>query len=130
MGLKKTYAGGKYTEAKMRSFITSALRRCRYPVKYDALKLAFVKDGINPKTGRKCKLHKCAECKELFPASSMQIDHIEPVVPLEGFDNPVFLGYDWNEYIQRLFCDVKNFQAVCKPCHKMKSAEERKMRRK
>ena len=27
MGLKKTYAGGKYTEAKMRSFITSALRR-------------------------------------------------------------------------------------------------------
>ena len=112
----------------MRSFIMSALRRAMWPVKYRAIRDSYVKDGTNPKTGRKCRLHRCTECGDLFPQNQMQADHIEPVVPLEGFENKVWLEYDWNELIQRLYCEADGLQAVCKSCHKTKSAEERKAR--
>ena len=49
----------------------SALRRAQWPVKYEAIRSAFVRDGVNPATGRKCKLHKCSDCGELFPAKDM-----------------------------------------------------------
>ena len=53
----------------------SALRRAQWPVKYEAIRSAFVRDGVNPATGRKCKLHKCSVCGELFPAKDMRADH-------------------------------------------------------
>jgi len=81
-----------------------------------------VEDGINPKTGRKCKLHCCEECHELFPAKDMQADHIEPIVPLTGFDS-------WDNVIERLYCEVEHYQALCKECHSKKSKEENRIRR-
>ena len=49
------------------------------------------------------------------------VDHIDPVVPI-GVD----IGFD--EYIQRLFCDPKNLQALCDKCHKDKTNKERSER--
>lgn len=128
MPVEKPYNGGEWTTARMRSFIMSALRRAMWPVKYRAIRDSYVEDGTNPKTGRRCRLHRCSECGDLFPQNQMQADHIKPVVPLEGFDNKVWLEYDWNELLQRLYCEADGLQAVCKSCHKEKSLEERKKR--
>lgn len=52
----------------------------------------------------------------------MQVDHIKPVVdPKKGFTT-------WDEFIDRLFCERKNLQAICLECHKVKTAEEKEIR--
>ena len=123
MAVQKPYNGGEWTEARFNSFIKSALRKARWPVKYKCIKEAFVKNGINPKTGRKCKLHKCADCGKLFPQKDVVADHIEPVVPVTGFTN-------WDDIIRRMYCEIEGFQALCKECHKIKTAQEREERKK
>ena len=74
----------------------SQLRGGRWPVKYQAIKNAYIDDGINPKTGRRCKLHRCEHCNDCFPAGEMQADHIHPIVPITGFDS-------WEKVIERLY---------------------------
>jgi len=56
----------------------------------------------------------------------ISVDHIEPVIPVEGFKNTV---WDWNEYYDRMFCPVEGFQVLCKDCHHTKTQEENKGRR-
>jgi len=106
----------------------SALRGAKWPPKYQALKNAYVKTGVNPTTGRMCKLHKCKQCGNLFPQKDMAVDHIEPVVPIDGFDCEGFLGYNWDQVLRRLYVETEGLQALCKPCHKLKSSDERKLR--
>lgn len=121
----KTRNTDQWTEARFRSFITSAIRNAstRWGPKYLCIKRAFVSHGKNPKTGRMCKLHKCAMCDELFPQSDMRADHINPVVdPTIGF-------VDWDTYIDRMFVEVEGFQALCQTCHHRKSQAERMQRR-
>ncbi len=120
--IPKPYNGGTWTESKFNSWIRGQLRRSRWPQKYEAIRRAYVKDGINPRTGRKCKLHECASCGELFPAKDIKADHIVPVVGPEGF-------VDWNTFIARLYVDADGFQALCKECHDHKTAEERAERK-
>lgn len=67
--------------------------------------------------------YKCESCGGIFPQKQLQIDHIEPVVDVtRGFR-------DWNEYISRLFCDSSKLQALCKPCHSIKTKIENEKRR-
>ena len=107
----KTRNDGQWTESRFQSFIKSALRKARWPVKYKCIQNAFVEHGINPKTGRKCKLHRCVKCEELFPQNQIQADHINPIVPVTGFTT-------WDEVITNLFCELDGLQALCKGCHK------------
>ena len=128
----RPYGCGRYTLAGFRTFITSALRGARWAPRYEVIRQAYVRDGINPATGRKCKLHECVSCKGLFPQNQMQADHIEPVVPVNNdwaAKPDSFLGYDWNDYVRRLFCELIGLQAICKPCHKTKSKIEQANRR-
>jgi len=119
---EKTRNTGAWTEARFRSFVVSQLRRARWGPKYLTIKNAYIKDGINPKTGRKCKFHLCSSCGGEFLAKEMRADHIMPVVdPAVGFT-------DWNEYIERMFPEVEGFQAICKGCHDLKTKEERRIR--
>lgn len=67
--------------------------------------------------------YKCAKCGELFGPTQIDIDHIEEVIdPVKGF-------VDWNEYIERLFSPLSNYQVLCKACHKAKTQENMKIRR-
>lgn len=121
-----TRNSGRWTEARYNSFIKSAIRSMsgRWPVKYDALKAAATGTQINAKTGRLAMHYKCNSCGELFPAKDVQVDHINPLVPLTMVEN-----LDWNTVIDNALCELDGFQVLCKPCHKEKSLEENAERR-
>ena len=118
LDLERPRNGGLWTEARFVSFVKSALRGARWPQKYECIKQAFVGMGINPRTGRACKLHKCPDCGGLFPQNGMQADHITAVIGPEGFQT-------WDLFISRLFCEADGFRALCKACHKTITAAER-----
>lgn len=118
--------GGEWTEARFKSFVTSALRAAsrRWPPKYKALKEAFIGKQVNAKTGKMAMHYKCAECKKLYVAADVQVDHILPVVdPKKGF-------VSWDSFIDRIFCEIENLQVMCKPCHKIKTDQEKLERKK
>lgn len=112
--------GGRWTEARFRSFITSALRQAsrRWAPVSDAKKRANVKRGF----------YLCNGCHETVPASvkvegvrktNIFVDHIDPVVdPTIGFEN-------WDKYIEKMFCEEDNLQVLCGTCHDKKSMRER-----
>jgi hypothetical protein len=115
----------EWTAGKFRTFITGVLRSGfrKYPSKYETLKEASVGKKLNHKTKRIAEHFKCAECKQDYPAKEVNVDHVSPVVcPVEGFVN-------WDVYIKRMFCGKENLQVLCKTCHDLKSAEERKVRK-
>jgi len=118
--------GGEWTDARFRSFVTSALRAAsrRWPPKFKALKEAFVGRKTNKKTGKLAMHYKCAKCKKHFVATNVQVDHVLPVVdPKVGF-------VGWDSFIDRIFCEIENLQVLCKPCHKVKTEEEKAERKK
>lgn len=117
---EKTRAGGRWSEARYRSFIISLLRNGtrRWAPLGDVEKEARTRRGF----------YRCAGCKEEVPASTKvngkrvknyAIDHITPVVdPEVGFEG-------WEIYIERMYCERDNLQLLCKSCHDDKSTRER-----
>ena len=117
--------GGLWTEAKFRSFVVSTLRAGsrRWPVKWAVLKAALVGRSVNTKTGKFAQHYRCTHCRANFPATSVVVDHIHPVVDtMKGFTT-------WDEYIERMFVEAEGLQVLCKSCHKEKTATERKERK-
>lgn len=113
-----------WTEGRLRAFIVSVLRSGtrKYPPKYETLNEAKTEKKTNTKTGRVAQHFRCASCQNDFPATQVQVDHIIPVVdPKNGFTT-------WDDYIVRLFCPKENLQVLCKECHNIKSATEKKAR--
>ncbi len=108
------------TPTKYRSWVISLLRRgtMRWPPRNECLKEAKTERRINFVTGRLAQHYRCAGCKEEFPLSQVCIDHIEPVVPAEGFST-------WDNYITRMFCPKSNLQVLCKLCHDVKTKLEK-----
>jgi len=94
---------------------------------------ALKKDGTPGK--RPQVRYKCAICGDMFMQKYVQVDHIDPVVPLHKVE--VDMTYD--EMAERIFCGKNNLQVVCstplsknsgKPsCHKIKSNEENFIRK-
>jgi len=110
-----------WTPARKKAFIVAVLRNGsrRWPPKYETLNEAKTEKKINPKTKRLAQHYRCALCLGEFPQKDVEVDHILPVVdPAKGFK-------DWNTFIKRLFCDKENLQTICKPCHKIKTKEEK-----
>jgi 5-methylcytosine-specific restriction endonuclease McrA len=67
--------------------------------------------------------YRCEYCNSIFKQHELQIDHINPVVDV----NKGFQG--WDIYVSRLFCDSDKLQALCKPCHLIKTQAENEKRR-
>ena len=125
MTTTKSRNGGKWTQARFRAFVVSALRAAsrRWPVKYEVLKKACVGRQVNEATGKLALHYRCNSCQGLFTSSNVAVDHIDPVVATEaGF-------VSWDEFIERLFCEENGLQVLCKPCHTIKTANERKERK-
>ena len=118
--------GGKWTEGRYRSFITSTIRASmrKWGPWWETLKLAYAGRLLNKKTNRMAQHYTCADCKKNYPATDVQVDHIEPVVdPVVGF-------VSWDVYIDRMFCEVHNLQVLCKKCHTKKTKLEREASKK
>jgi hypothetical protein len=92
------------------------------------------KDGT---PGKKNQVkYTCAMCKNLFSQKNVQVDHIEPVVPLWKGESD--MTYD--EIVRGICCNKDNLQVLCstpikknegKPsCHKIKTDEENFIRKK
>src|SRR6478735_5109605 len=113
-----------WTQSRIQSFIKSALRSGsqRWPPRYEVLNAAKCGKYINEATGRLAEHYHCNNCNNRFPAKCVVVDHIEPVVPVSGFNS-------WDEVISRMFCPASGLQVLCKPCHKIKTKEENDLRR-
>lgn len=66
----------------------------------------------------------CAICGTVgLKSTQIAVDHIMPVInPTAGF-------VDFNEYLDRLFCEESNFQVLCTTCHTIKTNAENEIRR-
>lgn len=118
--------GGEWTEARYFGFIKSALRSAsqRWGPRNECIRRARVSRGR----------YKCECCGEIGPATlpplegnkkrrkNIIADHIHPVIPITGFDS-------WDETIERLFCEIDGYQAICWACHKIKTDEENQARK-
>ncbi len=51
-----------------------------------------------------------------FTAKDVQVDHIKAMGT----------GQTWDQWIEGLFCEKENLQVLCKPCHAIKTKEEKK----
>ena len=126
MATTKTRNNGRWTEARHKSFIISALRgaHSKWGVKADVKKSARVSTGK----------YLCACCGTVGPATlppdkgqshrknNAAVDHIDPVVcPKDGF-------IDWNTYINRMFLEEDGYQVLCWACHGVKTRDERELR--
>jgi hypothetical protein len=77
----------------------------------------FCKDGSRHK--KNSVQRECEVCKNWVSTSQISVDHINPVVSVDdGF-------VDWNEFVDRLWCDKANLQRICDPCHDTKTQAER-----
>lgn len=98
----------------LKSQIRSALRRVWLysPLRRNALIAARVSRGV----------YRCKSCKELHGPKEMDVDHIIPATPADGINQPE----DWGLFIKNLlYCGDEGVVAICKPCHKKKTQEER-----
>ena len=114
------FNNGQWTQSRFNSFVKSALRSAsqRWPPRYQALNNAKVGKKINWKTNRLAEHYTCNSCNKEFPAKEVQVDHIQPIIPVTGFTT-------WDEVISRMFCEADNLQVLCKPCHLVKTQVER-----
>lgn len=123
--VEKTRCSGTWTEARYNSFIKSGIRSLtrKWKPMFDALADAKTEQKINPKTGRLAMHFRCAMCGSDHPVKEMAIDHIEPIIGVEGF-------IDWDTTIERALCEKDGFQVLCKdPCHKLKTKMENDARK-
>lgn len=122
---RERYNSGQWTKSRFNSFIKSSLRTAsvRWQPRYECLNNAFVGKQINVSTGRLAKHFECSRCHKHFPQKEVEVNHIVPVVPVTGFDS-------WDNVIDRMFCEPDGLELLCKPCHKLVTAEENQERKK
>lgn len=99
----------------IKSFIINILRKASYKWK---------PRGECQKNARKSRgLYECNKCKQLVRNKQFVIDHIKPVIDIEqGFQT-------WDIFINNLFCDISNFQLLCKSCSGAKTKVEVELRK-
>lgn len=117
----------KPDNAKERNLVKGALRRVfsRSELRHKALSLASIGDYHHPGRPRVTKWGKCSNCQNMEPLYLMQVDHIDPIIPVKN----TLEEMNWDEVIERMWCTVENLAVVCKPCHQLKTKTENKERR-
>jgi 5-methylcytosine-specific restriction endonuclease McrA len=123
MGSKvaKHRAGGRWSEARFFSFIRSALRRAsmKWPVKTDCLIAARRPRTEASGEGKHTYEYQCAECEFYWQGKDVAVDHITSAGSLKTFA-------DLPGFVERLFCELKGLQVLCKACHTIKTNHEKR----
>jgi len=105
-------------EPQFWNYVRGNLRKAlwnRSPIKI-ALKKAAAKPA--PATSRAKTIIKCEFCMEWFPASKIEVDHIEPCGKLNSWDS-------LQPFITKMIRLEKGGRMLCKPCHKIQTYAER-----
>ena len=79
-------------------------------------------DEKGPKGGAR---YKCAACGDSFGSREVQVDHVDPIVPIGTASKDM----SWDSIVERTFCSEDNLQVVCASCHKEKSKQENEQRK-
>lgn len=111
---------------KERNLLKGSIRRVfsRSELRRQVVARARV-EHFDPKRKRVTKWGRCEDCQTLTPLYQMEVDHILPVIPL----NKTLEDMTWDEVVESIWCDSANLQVICKSCHKIKTKEERKLRK-
>lgn len=125
MPKEKTRCNGTKTEAAFKSWIKSLLRKgsTRWAPAQTCLKEAEVGRKINQASGRLAMHYRCAHCHGSFARKQVSIDHIDPVVPVDG----PWPG--WDVIVERMYPEKEGFQVLCDGCHANKTEAEREARK-
>lgn len=109
----------EWTEARFWSFVRSALRAGfnRWPPKWKVLEAA--KRPYKGKNKQQKWEYQCASCSQWVKGKDISVDHVTPAGALSNYDHLV-------PFVQRLAVGTSKLQALCKSCHKAKTAKERK----
>lgn len=103
----------KTIEQKRKTFLIPKLRRMSmwWKPRTEVIQAAQLERGM----------YQCQLCKTTHKRHELVVDHIQPVIDLEGFTT-------WDDYINSLFCDINNLQAICHSCHDAKTLIENQYR--
>ncbi len=83
----------------------------------------FKKDGTRAK--KNWVKRQCEVCEEWVSSAHIAVDHIDPVVPPEGFPDNFDMWARISLFLRRLWCDKVNLQRICDDCHQKKTNAER-----
>jgi len=113
--METPFAGGRWTEARYKSHVRSALRRLwnHWPVKFDVLQAARRPSQRGDRTKWE---YQCATCDGWFMTKEVQVDHIVDAGSLD----------DLNQFVANLLCEEDGLQVQCKGCHRLKTQANRK----
>ena len=67
----------------------------------------------------------CANCGIIDAMSYLEVDHKQPIVPIET----TLEQMSWDEVVNNTWCGVQGLWGICKSCHNTKTKEENKRRR-
>jgi 5-methylcytosine-specific restriction endonuclease McrA len=106
-----------------KNWLISQLRRLsvKYPPRLKVLNAGKTTYYIKSKKNTDVKRvsFECSSCHTKgLTSKQIALDHVLPVVDVKnGWTN-------WEDFINRLFCDESNFSLICEPCHLIKSGTE------
>lgn len=111
---------------KERNLLKGAVRRVfsRSDLRRKIVDLSRV-DYYDAERPRVKKWSICPSCKKYIPTYQMQVDHIDPIIPI----NTAFEHMSLDEVVDRTWCEEHNLLATCIDCHKLKTKQENKLRR-
>lgn len=105
---------------EQKSFVINNLRRVSYKWQPRNEALAKARAAQLVKRGRLVWHYNCVLCpvEQLYSRKEVEIDHVVPVVDVDkGFTT-------WDDYIDRMYCDVDGYQILCLKHHDEKTALE------
>jgi 5-methylcytosine-specific restriction endonuclease McrA len=105
---------------EIKGFVLGALRRAsyRWMPRYETLRAARLERGLY--------LCQMPDCGQIVKKAGIQMDHVDPVVPIEGFGEK---GWDWDVIVNRMFPPLSGWMALCKDCHSEKTKLENERRK-
>ncbi len=116
-GIELTRNANTMTEAEYWSMVLSALRRT---TRFWKPILSCLESGKRKSQSINKRLkfeYQCESCLNWFPKTSIQVDHIIPCGGINGYDKVI-------PWLLKAHIET-GFQRLCKPCHKIKTKEEK-----
>ncbi len=112
--------------AKDRNALKGALRRAFVRSELRAAVIARTRvDHVDPARPRVTKWSRCELCQSLTPTYLINVDHIDPLIPIDSH----FEDMSLDVVADRLWCDPSNLQGICEECHDLKTAAENEARK-